>query len=72
MFPKVNNKVIKMEVDTGSDLSIMSYADLNKNFKNKKLEKTNVILKTYTGERVEVVGMARVIVEHLCYELVYR
>lgn len=54
-----------MEVDTGSDLSIMSYADFNKNFKNKMLEKINVILKTYTGERVEVVGMARVKVEYL-------
>lgn len=64
LFPKINNKVIKMEVDTGSDLSIMSYADFNKNFKNKTLEKINVILQTYTGERVEVVGMARVKVEY--------
>ena len=47
---------IEMEVDTGADLSIISEATRRKEFPSLKLHLSDVILKTYTGELVKIIG----------------
>ncbi|KAJ8346761.1 hypothetical protein SKAU_G00281620 [Synaphobranchus kaupii] len=46
--PEVEGVKLKMELDTGSALSIISHKDYVKNFPNVKLKPTPVMLKTYT------------------------
>jgi len=60
----VNNKPVRMELDTGSALSIMSYNVFKQTFKHERLQKSDVILKTYTGEKVSPVGMCNVTATH--------
>ena len=61
--PIVNGKPLRMELDTGSALSVMSLEQFRKTFRC-KLKDTSVVLRTYTGEKVKPIGMAKVIVEH--------
>lgn len=51
---EVSRVKLKMELDTGSALSIISGADYKRLFSKLQLEKTPVMLKTYTGERESV------------------
>ncbi|XP_062865163.1 uncharacterized protein K02A2.6-like [Trichomycterus rosablanca] len=53
-----------MELDTGSALSIISEADYKRLFSKLPLEKTSVMLKTYTGEEVSPKGKLKVDVTH--------
>lgn len=62
--PKVNGVPLKMELDTGSALSIISFKDYNENFPKLKLKHTNVKLRTYTGERVTPLGKLKVNVKY--------
>jgi hypothetical protein len=48
--PNVNGKEIKMELDTGSAVSIISVLNYNKYFENEKLESAKITPKTYSGE----------------------
>ena len=43
-----------MEVDTGAGVSIASESVLNSLLPSAKLQKTSVVLKTYTGEQIHV------------------
>lgn len=45
--PNVNEKEIKMELDTGACVSGISMSDYEKYFRNEKLEKAKIKLKTY-------------------------
>ena len=48
---------VEMEFDTGASLSIISESTYNKVLKScRELERTNIKLKTYTGELIPVVG----------------
>ena len=64
--PQVNGQDLKMEVDTGSAVSIISYAEYKAKFGDPKgkLKDTSVKLKTYTGERVTPVGTVDVNIEY--------
>ena len=62
---KVENQPLSMELDTGSAVSILPHDIFVERFRDKKLEKTSTVLKTYTGEQIVPVGCLSVQVEHL-------
>lgn len=62
--PEIENKPLKMELDTGSAVSIIPATTYEKLFKTKKLRKTDVILKTYSGEKLSPKGMLQVHVKY--------
>ena len=51
-----------MELDTDSAPCIISYEEFSKKLKNVPLQSSNLILKTYTGEKVSPMGMCKVVV----------
>ena len=53
---QLNGKVLDMEVDTGAALSVISESTRREVFPNDTLLPSNLILKTYTDERMEVTG----------------
>ncbi|XP_014876941.1 uncharacterized protein K02A2.6-like [Poecilia latipinna] len=64
LTPKVQGVKLKMELDTGSALSLISYEDYRDKFPNLKLKHTSVKLKTYMGERITPLGKLKVKVEY--------
>ena len=54
--PEIDGKFVRMELDTGSALSVMSKRDFEDMFGNKPLEKTSVTFKTYSGEMLKPLG----------------
>ena len=62
---KVENQPLSMELDTGSAVSILQYDMFLERFRDKKLEKTTTVLKTYTGELIVPVGCLTMQVEYL-------
>ena len=52
----INGTIVPMELDTGAAVSIMSVNTQKKYFPNIKLNKSNVIRRTYTSEKMLVVG----------------
>ena len=60
----LNKTPVKMEVDTGSAITILSMADYKKYLPNEKLLQTKVKLQTYTGETVTPVGLIEVNVSY--------
>lgn len=60
----VSGVKLKMELDTGSALSVISETDYNRLFSKIPLEKTSVMLKTYTGEKVSPKGKLKVDVSY--------
>ena len=61
--PRISGSDIPMEVDTGSAVSIISQATLDKYLKTYTLEDTDTRLKTYSGEQIRPVGKIRVKVD---------
>ena len=55
---------LTMEVDTGAEVSIIPDSTRKLLFPNVKLEKTNVVLKTYTEDIIPVVGELPVMVQY--------
>ena len=53
-----------MEVDTGSSVSLMSYKDFVRHFWKIKLETPKSVLKTYSNETIEQVGIKTVRVNY--------
>ena len=53
-----------MEVDTGAAVSIMSQAQFSQIFPDESLLSSDIRLKTYTGQSMEVVGESIVNVAH--------
>ena len=51
---KINGKPCMMELDTASDISIMSKSEYFGKFTDKPLTPSQVTLKTYTGEVLKV------------------
>ena len=54
---QVAGKWLNMEVDTGAAVSILSETALQKKFPRNKLKPSSMVLKTYTGEPMKVVGI---------------
>ena len=53
---ELNGKKLEMEVDTGATFSVISEATRQAVFPQETLRPSNLILKTYTNERMEVSG----------------
>ena len=63
-FGSVDGKPLKMELDTGSAVSIISFDLYHQKFKRLPLHKTGLFLKTYTGENIMPVGVLKVPVDY--------
>ena len=61
---QVNNRPVKMEVDTGSAITILSMANYKKLLPNEQLQPTNTRLQTYTGEKIVPEGLLNVKVQY--------
>ncbi|XP_041787566.1 uncharacterized protein LOC121602873 [Anopheles merus] len=59
----VNNITMRIEVDTGSPLTIIGKQCYEKYFKHKPLQKCNVELVSYTNNAIEVLGTMKVKVD---------
>ena len=62
--PEVEGKLVKMELDTGSAVSILPQNQFQKLFPRKKLMKNTTLLKTYTGEKTKPHGIMEVLLKH--------
>ena len=60
----INGKELNMEVDTGAAVSILSEKTFRKIFPNAVLKPAAVTLRTYTGQRMSVVGQLTVLVKY--------
>ncbi len=54
--PEVNGLQLKMELDTGSGVSVISGADYESHFSNYQLNETSLSQKTYSGETIVPIG----------------
>ena len=61
---EINKKKLTMEIDTGAAVSIISEKTRKKIFPNAVLSKSSVLLKTYTGEPMPVLGEMNVEVKY--------
>ncbi len=61
---KVNSTDLVMEIDTGASLSIISELYYHKKFGNTELEPTEIVLRTYSGENIDIKGVIMVTVIH--------
>ncbi|XP_053391713.1 uncharacterized protein K02A2.6-like [Mercenaria mercenaria] len=61
--PVIEGKQIRMELDTGSGVSIINSEDFAKLWPNAKLQKTSLKLQSYTGEIIRPLGVISVKVE---------
>lgn len=61
---QINGKIIRLELDTGSTVLVMSQNEFERNFGNAKLKPSLVKLKTYTGEPILPIGVMPVTVEY--------
>ena len=61
--PEVQGRVVKMELDTGSAVSVLPYKQYKEHFGHVKLAKSLVTLKTYTGQKITPKGKMKCIVK---------
>lgn len=64
---EVNEKTVNFEIDTGCSVSIMNerkFKELWSEKQRPKLKQTKLSLKSYTGEKIKVVGVAKVEVHY--------
>ena len=59
----LNNKSCVMEIDTGASVSLISEGQYNKRFDQRKpqINKTNDILRTYSGENLRIIDTIHVL-----------
>lgn len=57
---EVDGRVLEMEIDTGASVSLVSEKTFERLWPGKLLRKTNIKLRTYSNEEIEVVGEADV------------
>ena len=69
MEVQANGQRLKMEVDTGAVLSVISQRDWNALFPTVKLKPTRAVLRTYTGQHMKVLGEISVRVQY-CHQTV--
>ena len=58
----INRTPLKMTLDTGASVTIISTATWKEQLPNLKLQHSNMLLKTYTGEPLKLQGEAKVTV----------
>ena len=64
---KLDNRKVIMEIDTGSEISVMSKSEFENCFGKKRLRRLNstkTILRTFSGEKLKPLGIAKVKVEY--------
>ncbi|UYV65781.1 K02A2.6-like [Cordylochernes scorpioides] len=66
---KVEGNFIKFEMDTGSGLTLISEKDFKNSLQHLKLEKASIIVRTYDGTVVPILGKINVKVE--CQDITY-
>jgi hypothetical protein len=66
---KLNGMASRMELDTGSAVSVMADEVFHKKFGRQKFKKPDIILRTYSGEHIKPVGWVDVQVEYNDHEL---
>ena len=59
-----NGQALEMEVDTGADISIISEDTQRTLFPTQKVYKSDLVLKTYTGEPIRIIGNLHVRVQY--------
>ena len=64
VYPTVDGKVVKMELDTGSAVSIIGTEEFSRLFPDRHLEHSLLRLRTYTGEEVTPEGVTKVTVKY--------
>ena len=57
---KVNGQNVSMELDTGASVSVMSEEAWGRRFPKVPWKESQIMLKTYTGEALEIIGQALV------------
>lgn len=62
--PLLENEPVRMQVDTGTRVFMVSEAVYKEKLKHLALRETKLELRTYTGEPVPVLGVVDVTVEH--------
>ena len=62
--PKIEGKYLKMELDTGSAISVIPIRIYKELFHHKPLSVTNTILKTYSGQTITPAGIINVSVNY--------
>ena len=62
--PKIEGKYLKMELDTGSAISVIPIRIYKELFHHKPLSVANTILKTYSGQTITPVGIINVSVNY--------
>nr|XP_024656779.1 uncharacterized protein LOC112432450 [Maylandia zebra] len=62
--PKLEGHVVKMQIDTGSKASLVSYNVYRTCLKHLPLKPSDTVFKGYTGHRVPMKGMAEVTVQY--------
>ena len=60
----VNEKPVTFEVDTGATVTILSQEVYRHLFPNLKLDPSSMLLKSYTGDQVKVLGEVQVAVSY--------
>lgn len=58
--PQVNDVSLEMELDTGAAVSVIPEEISNTKFPKVKIQPSDIVLKTYTGERIKPVSVAEV------------
>lgn len=61
--PLLEGKPVRMEIDTGAAVSLVSYAVYKETLQHLPLQPTSLKLKTYTGESVPIKGVVNVVVQ---------
>ena len=61
---ELNDTQVTMEVDTGAAVLIMPTSVFSSHFPDQQLVQSNVMLKTYTGEPMNILGQADVNVKY--------
>ena len=64
----LNDVPTDMEFDTGASLSVINQTTYSQISRGESLQKTEVKLKTYTGESIPVIGTVNVHVKHKCQQ----
>ena len=58
--PSIEGKQLKMELDTGSAISVIPIRTYKQMFSHKKLSETNTTVKTYSGQTIKPAGIIKV------------
>lgn len=60
----INGREVKMEVDTGAAVSLVSEKTFHQLWPNGRLQPSNIVLRTYSGEQIEVRGKMEALVTY--------